>query len=316
MSENNRILSYNALLIIEFITVAIAFTCFALVLNYNEAFYVSDPLIYGVFSGITYLGDTLVYMLVLPIIYYAYDKKIGKRLAFCVLLSGYITESFKASFKDPRPPTTDEPSYGFPSGHSLSAAAYWGYIGYGLKDEVKNYVVPIITSIIIFLVALSRVIIGIHDLQDIAGGLIMGIGFLLAFIHLEPTLTEKYNALNLTKRMSIAIIVPLLLFLIGTIVFLTENFALVGGFMLGASIGFVLEEERVKYEPSEVNNKAKIINLVLGIVILLVVYFLNSFLLDIVPNFIVEFILYAVLGFVISFVSPLIFTKIDKIIQK
>lgn len=314
MPDNNK-LSYKGLLLIEFITIAIAFVAFSLVLNYNESFYMPDTLLFSIFSIITEFGDILIYMLITSCFYYAYDKKFGKRLGLCLFFSGYIIEFFKDIYQDPRPQnieTVDWDSYGFPSGHSLSAVAFYGYIGYTLKDKVKHSIIPILMSLFIMLITLSRIIIGVHDVQDIAGGVIMGIGFLLAFIHLEPLLTKKYNELDLTMRLLIALLIPTLLFIIGIILFPPENYAYVCGFLLGSSVGFVLEEEKVNYDPSEIDIRYRIINLVIGLVILASLYFFIGELSDLLNYYIFEFFMYTILGFVFGFVSPLIFTKINK----
>ena len=314
MPDNNR-LSYRGLLVIEFVTIVIAFVAFSLVLNYNESFYMPDTILFNVFLIITEFGDILIYMLLISCFYYAYDKRIGKRLALCLLLSGYLIEFFKNIYQDPRPQnieTVDWDSYGFPSGHSSGSAAFYGYIGYSLKDKLKYSIIPILMSLIIMLIALSRVIIGVHDLQDIAGGLILGIGFLLAYIHLHPILNEKYVELDLTNRLLIALLVPTLLFIIGSLVFPFGDFAYVCGFLVGVSVGFILENEKVNYEPSEIDTKYKIINLVIGLVILSVLYYLIGELTELVNYFLFEFLMYSILGFVFGCVSPLIFTKINK----
>lgn len=312
MPESNR-LSYRGLLVIEFITIIIAFIGFSLVLNYNESFYMPNTILFTIFSIITEFGDILIYMIIISCFYYAYDKKIGKRLALCLLISGYLMELFKNIFQDPRPQnieTADWDSYGFPSGHSSGSAAFYGYIGYTLKDKLKHSIIPILMSIIIMLIAVSRVVIGVHDIQDIIGGVILGIGFLLAYIHVLPILHEKYVEFDLNKRLLIALLIPLLLFIIGSLIFPSGYFAYICGFWVGLSIGFILENEKVNYEPSEIDKKYKIINLVIGLAILAFGYLLINELIDLINNFIVEFLSFSILGFVFAFVSPLIFVKI------
>ena len=70
---------------------------------------------------ITELGDTRVYIFLIVIVWYVYDKKFAKNLAFGVLGSYYVNQILKDSFQDGRPPTNDRgyaDGYGFPSGHS------------------------------------------------------------------------------------------------------------------------------------------------------------------------------------------------------
>lgn len=72
---------------------------------------------------------------------------------------------------DPRPWTTikaGETDFGFPSGHSQQAVAGYGYLAYEAYQKNNKYI-SWIFIIIVYLIAISRVIIGVHDLQDIWG---------------------------------------------------------------------------------------------------------------------------------------------------
>ena len=87
-------------------------------------------------------------------------------------------------------------------------------------------------------------------------------------------------------------------------------YAQVAGAILGLSIGYLLEEEYVKYDPSSLDDEQKLLNLAIGMGILLIVFYLLEFILKI--NVITRFIRYALIAFILTFVVPLIFTKINK----
>jgi len=334
MSEYNledRI-SYRTLLITELIIIIIAVLGLGLVIQFNEAFFVDNSIVKLIFTVITYIGDTLVFIVIIAIIYIVYDKRYAKNLTFALLTTVYINSFLKDVFQDPRPPTNDPPdginesSYGFPSGHSQGAATFWGYIAYEFKDKPKPKVVPIILSIVILLVALSRVIIGVHDLQDITGGLIIGIGVLLAFIYIRPIITEKINSLEMLHKILLGVVASLILFIVGTLLFPTSGeqllsnptpfadtgaYAQVGGVILGLSIGYVLENEYVDYQPSRLNTKWKIINLIVGLIIVFIIYFGLEFLKDIFNSVIYRYFRYAIIALILVLVVPWIFTKIN-----
>jgi hypothetical protein len=198
-------------------------------------------------------------------------------------------------------------------------------VGNEFKEKQKPLVVPILASILIFLVAISRIIIGVHDLEDIIGGYAIGICLLILFIHLEPIISPKLNALNMPVKMLIVVAVSISLFLVGILFFPTAgiglvdnpplygdegSFALVGGATLGLGIGYILENEYVKYEPSELNKKQKLLNLIIGILILFVVYYGLGFIIR--GNVFLRFVRYAILSFVLIFFTALIFTKINR----
>jgi membrane-associated phospholipid phosphatase len=337
MSEKtNEILSKKSLLIIEIGWFLIFTIGIILALFFNEAFYSPIPAVRTIFEVITYLGENVVLITMSAFFFIVYDKKFAKNFTFSLLASGYINGVLKSTFKDPRPLTNVDPladyglthtDYGFPSGHSQAAVATWGYLAYEFKDQskLKPIIPSLICSIVIFLVAISRIIIGVHDMNDIVGGVLISILILLVFIYIEPIISEKINPLSLPLKIILSIVVSIVLLLIGILIAPTAglemvpgvdpypdagNYALIAGAVLGLSVGYLLEAEYVKYDTSAIDNKQKLINLVIGMVILLVVFFLLEYIFKI--NVITRFIRYAIIAFIVTFVLPLIFTKINK----
>ena len=336
MSERKEFLAKNALIMIAAIwIVTFIVGVILLLLDFNDKFYVDNSAVQGFFEVITFTGEAIFFIILIAIFYFVYDKKFAKDLASSLLLSVYVNEFVKDIFKDPRPYTNIdlteeygfvETGYGFPSGHTQNAVAVWGYMGYKFKDKAKpSYLIPTILSALIFLIAISRMILGVHDLQDVIGGLLIGIVFLLGFIYLQPKVSEKIVKFSLPIKMIMTVIVTILLFILGTLLFPEAGLGIVpgaapyqdeGGFaqasgaLLGLTLGYLLENEYVKYEPSELNTKTKLINLIIGIVILLVCYFGLDFVLA--GNVVMRFIRYAVLSFIVALIVPLIFTKINK----
>ena len=341
MSENSKILSKKELVTVSVIFVVVLVMGLILLgLGFNEAFYSSSSTIRSIFKAITYLGEPIVFIVMVAVLFIMYDKKFAKNLALSLVFTVYLNEFFKNIFMDPRPATTNidldeitpenptglvETSYGFPSGHTQSAIGTWGYIGYNFR---KRLYIVIILSIIMFLVAISRMIIGVHDLQDVIGGFSIGLIVLLLFMYLEPYGTEQFNALKLPVKLILIVVVSLVLFLLGIFLFPTSgtdllpvpvafsdtgSFSLVGGVMLGFGIAYVLEGEYVKYEPSKLDLKWKIINLVIGLVILFVVYFGLEAIRGVFDSVFYRFARYAIVGFILGYVVPFLFVKLNKI---
>ncbi|MFX1309245.1 MAG: phosphatase PAP2 family protein [Promethearchaeota archaeon] len=340
MSEKTEYLSKRALLIIGITFLAILIVGLILYFaGFNETFYSSSSTVRAIFRVITYLGEPIVFLIIIVILYLAYNKRYAKNLLLTILFSSYCNEWIKSIFQDGRPAynvdATEEygvieASYGFPSGHSQNGCIFWGYLGNEFKNKYKYKqipTIPIILSVIIFLIAISRIIIGVHDLQDIIGGLLIGIGLLLAFIYLEPILTKQYNKISFIGQIILAVILSVGLFLIGTILIpyagtqlaLTPvplypddgNFGLVGGVILGFGVGYTLEHQYVKYDPSQLSNKKKIINIIIGLVIALLLYLPLEYLLKFNSVF-YRYARYAIIAFVVSYVIPLICSKINR----
>ncbi|GAH37276.1 unnamed protein product, partial [marine sediment metagenome] len=139
---------------------------------------------------------------------------------------------------------------------------------------------------------------------------------LIAFLYLEPIISEKINLLSLSMKLILAIVVSVLLAVIGTLLFPefagygVNIYAVSGGSLLGLSVGYFLEGEYVKYEPSELNSKQKVINLTVGIVLLLI--FLVFIYGLITGSDILLFIQNVILSLIITLLIPFIFSKINR----
>lgn len=321
MAENEEILARKTIIVLFIISLAILIIGIILIaLGYNEAFYWENVLVQAFFLFITEAGTPIFYIVLVGIFYFALDKKFGKRLSFIVIISSFVNITIKEIIQDPRPSTNEsrasergyaEDGYGFPSGHTQVTLTTWGYTANEYKDKAEpSFLIPILISGFIFLIAISRIIIGVHDLQDIVGGALIGIGFLLVYLYLEPFVSKKIEPLGIITKIIFSSIVPIIILIINLTVYPILYFSMLSGMLLGLSTGFVLEEKYVQYDTDALNGKQKSINLVFGLIILLIPFLTMELLL---PDIIfVEFLKYALLAFILSYVIPLIFTKINR----
>jgi len=278
---------------------------------FNELFYNNEE-VYFIFSIITELGDIMIYIIIITSLWYAYDKKFAKNLGFSLLLGGaYANVILKDIFKDPMPWTRREASdYGFPSGHSQSAATVYPYIAYEVRK--KNKILAWILIGITYLVAISRVIIGVHDIHDIWGGLLFGMFFLTIFIIMEPKISEIAKTLSFPIKAIIVVVIPLILFLIAMVLFPNsdQDYGVYCGAMIGIGLGYLVECEKIQYDPTILSQKQKIINLIIGLILTFALYFALSF----IPleSQIWDFIQFIIFTFLIVTLIPWMFTKIQK----
>ena len=97
-------------------------------------------------------------------------------------------------------------SYSFPSGHSLIATTYYGFLIYLLrrskcKEECKVIGTTFLTTLIV-LICLSRLILNVHYLTDVVGGVILGLVILLVLIYFfEATFKPKEKEKPLLKTL-------------------------------------------------------------------------------------------------------------------
>ena len=98
-------------------------------------------------------------------------------------------------------------SYSFPSGHSLIATTYYGFLIYLLrrskcKEEYKVVGTTFLTTLIV-LICLSRLILNVHYVTDVVGGVILGFIILLVLIYFfEKTFKPKEKEKPLLKTLS------------------------------------------------------------------------------------------------------------------
>ena len=98
-------------------------------------------------------------------------------------------------------------SYSFPSGHSLIATTYYGFLIYILNSSSTKPKIKIIGNIclssLIILICISRLVLNVHYLTDIIAGVILGLILLLILISVyKETLNKKEKEKPLIKTLT------------------------------------------------------------------------------------------------------------------
>ncbi|MDQ3014797.1 MAG: phosphatase PAP2 family protein [bacterium] len=96
--------------------------------------------------------------------------------------SVFASTYFKILFLRVRPTTEfvviTQGGYAFPSGHSILAMMFYGFIGYILVHSARHvwqkYLITAITAATIFLIGISRVYLGVHWASDVVAGWLLG----------------------------------------------------------------------------------------------------------------------------------------------
>lgn len=106
-------------------------------------------------------------------------------LALTLLVAGTVAVFKDYLFYSPRPTGIFmiESSSSFPSGHTALGLAYLGFFAYWLTQSIGyRWLVYLLVSILITLIAFSRIYLGAHWFTDILASICLGLGFLLAVI--------------------------------------------------------------------------------------------------------------------------------------
>ncbi len=142
-----------------------------------------------VFRWITYAGDFFAVLLIgLPLAaQMLWRKHRWRLLAFLLAAVGgqAVLWMMKWVFGRMRPEggIVEVASASFPSGHTFTATVFYGFIiflfWHWTVPRWLRYGATLLLSVLILSVALSRVIIGVHWVSDVIGGLLLGLAWLL-----------------------------------------------------------------------------------------------------------------------------------------
>jgi hypothetical protein len=150
------------------------------------------PELTQLFNGLTWLGYTNFFLIFLPIGYWLWDKHMFTRLAVLIIITGALNSFLKDLFHDPRPPLAlsidprASDSFGLPSGHAQVAVAMWLWLAY----EIGRVWAWVSAFIIALGVCASRVYLGVHDLEDIIGGALLGLATIFAY---RTLVSDEFN---------------------------------------------------------------------------------------------------------------------------
>lgn len=79
-----------------------------------------------------------------------------------------------------------EVGYSFPSGHTMFAVAFYGFLIYMLWNSKRKRTTKIgltvVGVVLVALISFSRIYLGVHYASDVVGGLLVSLGYLMIFL--------------------------------------------------------------------------------------------------------------------------------------
>lgn len=159
------------------------------IIKFIQSFH--SPFLDDFFQTVTMLGEEYFYIVMLALVFWCIDKRYGYKLSFAFLLSGVFNGVAKSIVNAPRPIGTEgirslrvETATGtsFPSGHTQNTTSFF----FSLMKQLRRVWAYAVGSILILLVAVSRLYLGVHWPADVLGGIAIGIiSVLLADVAFE-----------------------------------------------------------------------------------------------------------------------------------
>jgi membrane-associated phospholipid phosphatase len=222
-----------------------------------------------------WIGGEIGYTVILPIVFWSINDRLGRRLYILAMSSALLNGIFKIWWARPRPYQIDpsridpahlESSYGIPSGHAQGGMVI-GLFFAGISP--RKWVKAVIIAAII-LMGISRMFFGVHFLQDVLVGWLLGILVYLLFVLAETRAVKVINGMPLWSLFILALL-PIVLAL-GTEALVpaaypvTKTLLATGGAFSGILIGLVLERLTGSYRSDGVIWK-RIVRAPLGLII-------------------------------------------------
>lgn len=204
-------------------------------------------------SFFSIFGEEKIMILVIGLIYWCLDKKLGKTMGLTVLCTVTVNTMIKCLVMRRRPyfdhedirifrivkPDADIYSiqaqgYSFPSIHSANAASLYGSLAAGIRK--RWVIVPAV--VLTLLTGISRVVVGAHYPTDVLAG--WGIGILAVF--LIPFMEKKIENRAVLYGILLACVLP------GLIFCRSEDYFTSLGLLAGFMAGTIFEEKYVNFE--------------------------------------------------------------------
>jgi undecaprenyl-diphosphatase len=191
------------------------------------------------------LGVESFYVVVLPILFWSINKRMGLRIAYVFLTSMYANAWLKEAIGVVRPVgipgirslyvESATSAYSLPSGHAQGPMTFWLMIGKWIR---KKWLWPFLI-LLVFAIGCSRLFLGLHWPLDVLVGWGLGLVFGLAGWSMGKWWTYREYAFNI--RLALAVAIPVALLLVHRGSTAAEYAAL----LLGLGVGAVLESEYV-----------------------------------------------------------------------
>lgn len=264
------------------------------------------------FEFITVFGEETLLVFLIVTLWFAFDKKFAQKLLFITMASMSVNSVIKNIAQVPRPFASGEVTcvrpetatgYSFPSGHTQNFTTWTSLTAMQLKKKWFT----VLVTILILLVAFSRVYLGAHYPSDVVVSVVIGTAFgTIGSIVYDKTENKQKLYIGMTL-----ILTPFAVLFMFDAELLFEDFYKFYGMVAGIGVAISVEE---KYAPIgyDVSKWKKLLRIVIGIAVAFAVKEGVKVLkvTDIVQlSFVIDAVRYFLLVFAVMGLCPVLFKK-------
>jgi membrane-associated phospholipid phosphatase len=292
------------------------------------------PLLTDFFQMMSGIGSADFYTLLIMLVYVAWDKRLGVRLAYLLLVTVACNDLLKNIIRNPRPFVLDgsyrqrwavtpaqaatlATEYSTPSGHAMSAGSFYSY----LFLSVQKTWIRVVALLLILLIGFSRPYLGVHYGEDIVLGWAVGLGSALAGARFGTSVRDFWDRQAYGLQIAIAVGASVATCALssalkgGHINGQLQGTVTIAGFVTGIVIACPLERRWVRFDARSGTTAAKVLRfaLTMGLILFFMVAFRLAVafagLADSDLRFLVGYVGYAAAGVAAMFLGPWLFVR-------
>lgn len=209
---------------------------------------------------LTFLGEETFIVVVLCLLFWCVNKNLSYKIGATFFLGGLLTQGLKITFQIPRPWVLDPnfkpvgtaieaaTGFSFPSGHTASAGSLFFPLAFSVRERWRWSL-----AAIPFIVAFSRMYLGVHTLLDV--------GCALAITVVFAAIVQAVSATKLWDR-PLAVALGLFVFSVMVLVYalcrqdvtpaMLEDCVKAAAAGVGFAVGYFAERRWVKFDTKTV----------------------------------------------------------------
>ncbi|MFT4635021.1 MAG: membrane-associated phospholipid phosphatase [Arenicella sp.] len=267
-----------------------------------------NELVTPLFQVFTWLGYPTFIILALALGYWLWGKAKFTRVAIIVLTSTILNAFLKDLWENPRPDLVFRldgkvgESFGMPSGHAQVSAVLWFWLAF----QVRQTWAWIVATIMVIGICFSRLYLGIHDLEDIAAGLLIAMLSLFAFGFLLTPRFKRLRDSTVWLRLALVVVLAITVNLAWPPAEHSLGALTLFGLLFTWILGVSIETHLVAFEPRRTGFALALI-VIIGVIGLIALLAITTSLLSRVEPLIAGTITSALLGIYITVLAPMLF---------